>query len=562
MQGRRLQVTIVVAIVIVGVVAATLTGIAQHSHARARLAAIAASRADQLQDALEMLAGLGWATGVALDRGEALEATTFDAVVEQLGLPRRSPAVVGIELHERVEREELEGWLAARQREDPGFELTADADGAVLWPVRYVYPPSLAARLRGVDLGVLPSVAAASEAALTDGQAHLSAATDLLSQDEGEPGAVLAVPFLDRDGEPRGVFGIGLSQANFVNAIEPLDDEVQVTIRDPNSRTFPVVATVGPPPVGDLVEVRAIGRPTEGWVVEVRPTASFVPNWTQLGPWLLGLSTLVVAATTWAAIGALGSREQRAAQLADLRTRELREVVSELAEANTELQRLNTQLREADATKDRFIASVSHELRTPLTVISGFAETLERLPIDDAAARGRLLEPLQRNVRRLDTLVWDLLLLAKLDAGGMAPSPAEVELRAVIDRLAADLDLTDTVDNRVRHGLAVAIDPHHLDHILVNLLANAHRYGAPPIVVSLTREDDVDRIEVLDHGPGLGDEDPDRLLRRFERGRDTGYASGTGLGLAIVAELVELAGGSVRLANASPGTRVEVTLPR
>jgi len=554
---RRIPAVIAGAILAIGLTAAVWSGQAERDHSRERLEAVATSEADRVQDALEALAGLGRAMGVALDRAGTVDERTYAAVVEQLELSERFPAVVGVALVDRVERDALPGWLEGQQRQAPGFRLGADAAGEVLWPVRHAYPEVVRSRLLGVDLGALPAVADAVDAAIATGRSQLSSATELLSQADDLPGAILAVPFIDRDGRTQGVFGIGLSQATFIEAIAPDADRVHVTITNPDSTRFPTVLEEGDPPVGDAVETRRIGLSTTDWVIEVRPTAAFVAPWAQLAPWLLGVSTLLVAGMTWVAVGALGSRERRASELAEHRTRELQDAVADLAAANA-------QLREADEMKDRFLASVSHELRTPLTVIAGFAETLGRLPADDETSREALLGPLRRNVRRLDALVGDLLLLASLDAGGLVAKPEPIALREAVQRLAVDLGLSDegVLDNRVPEDLRLTVDPHHLDHILVNLLANADKHGAPPLTVGAEDEDGSVRLWVRDHGPGLGDDDPRRLLRRFERGSNVDHANGTGLGLAIVAELATLHGGQVRLANADPGARIEVTLPR
>lgn len=562
MRSRHLQVAIVTAILAVGLTAAGWSYVAERDRGLSRLDAIATSEADQIQDAFELLAGVARGTAVAIDRAASVDEVTFDEVIAELELRERFPAVIGMVMIERVARDELAGWEREQQRDDPSYQLIADAGEGTLWPVRFAYPASVHPVLLGADLRLLPEVARAADEAVATGQPQLSGATELISQGDGLPGAVLLVPFVEQATGVERAFGIGLSNESFLEAVEPLGAAIHVTLRDPDNERFPVVLEVGDRPVGDLVETRSIGLPTGSWSVEVRPAPGFDTTGDVLLPWLLAATTAAVALAAWVAIGALTSRERRASQLADQRTAELRDAVSDLADANAELQALNRQLREADELKDRFLASVSHELRTPLTVIGGFAETLQRLPPADEQARDELLGPLRRNVRRLEALVTDLLLLASLDAGRMRANPEPVEIRPVVDRLATDLALEGDgiLRNEVPAGLVATVDPRHLEHILVNLLANADKHGGPPIEVTAARAGAQVRLAVRDHGPGLGEDDPARLLERFERGRGVEHATGTGLGLAIVAELVALGEGTVRLSNANPGTRVEVSL--
>lgn len=543
----RVAVSVACTLVIIGLVAVG-AGRMQRAQDTQRLTAIAASEAADIQAELGRLVELGTAVALAVRERPVVDQAGFDALLEGLGLERRFATVEAIAVLEPVAREDLAGWWAARRGGAPPAAINRDAGGGQLLLVAYGYPSREAELLTGVDLTALEATFEAASRTMASGEPHLSRAAELVVLGPDTPGATLHVPLTDPDGTIRGTIVIGLSGQSFLDALLPLPGAVHVTIREPTSQRYPVVAEIGPEPWagrGATVATHAVGLPSSDWVVEVRPTAGFA---TLVGRWIVELTFgagLLVAGLVGLAVYGLASREQAASALAAARTRDL-----EVA---------NERLRHTDAIKDRFLAAVSHELRTPLTVIAGIAETLRRLP-PDAAAPGELLDPLDRNVRRLDVLVGDVLLLAGLDAGALRLRVEPIRLDRELRRLAADHGPVG-VELDVPEHLVAWSDPRHLDRILSNLLANAVRHGAPPIEVAARAEGDAVRLSVRDHGPGLGDEQLATLTERFARGSRADRSTGTGLGLALARELVEHAGGRLWVEDAGPGARFVVVLP-
>ncbi|MCV2394919.1 HAMP domain-containing histidine kinase [Actinotalea sp. M2MS4P-6] len=261
----------------------------------------------------------------------------------------------------------------------------------------------------------------------------------------------------------------------------------------------------------------------------------------------------------------------------------------------------------------QFVADASHELRTPLASIRGYAELVQRLPEplpDDAV---RAMERVESESRRMTTLVEDLLLLARLDAG-RALDRDEVDMVGLAVDAVADahvagrdhvwrLDLGDgdvledtaggptddgasatttddgTVPEAVTEDLDFADpepalvlgDDHRLRQVLVNLLANA-RVHTPPgttVTTSVRVEGDQVVVRVCDDGPGIAPELLPRLFQRFTRGdaartpmagRDAGAGS-TGLGLAIVHAVVAAHGGQIEVDGTPGATTFTVRLP-
>lgn len=216
----------------------------------------------------------------------------------------------------------------------------------------------------------------------------------------------------------------------------------------------------------------------------------------------------------------------------------------------------------------RFIADASHELRTPLSSIRGYAQLSlgEAGPMTPTQARS--FDRIESEAQRMASLVDDLLLLARLDAG-QALRREEVELTllavdAVSDAQAADathewrLDVTDDL-------ISVPGDENRLRQVIANLLRNAqtHTPAGTTVTLSLTREGSEAVLRVADTGPGIDPGVADRLFDRFARADDARNrdAGSTGLGLSIAQAITEAHGGRISVESAPGRTVFEVRLP-
>ena len=224
-----------------------------------------------------------------------------------------------------------------------------------------------------------------------------------------------------------------------------------------------------------------------------------------------------------------------------------------------------TEAHEIDALRKEFVARVSHELRTPLTAILGITQTLQRRGDRlDAEQRAQFVAVAERQSRRLQRLVDDLLWSARIDTNTPTAAPKPVGLPTCLDHVAATLSdlLPDGFEVDV-DDIHVRADPDHLEQILTNLLVNAVRYGAPPIAVrAVTRRGTV-IVEVSDHGPGVPGDFESQLFTSFSQASigDRREAQGLGLGLSIVASLTAANAGHVRYRRHDDRTCFEVTLP-
>ncbi|HSB70554.1 MAG TPA: ATP-binding protein [Candidatus Methylomirabilis sp.] len=237
-----------------------------------------------------------------------------------------------------------------------------------------------------------------------------------------------------------------------------------------------------------------------------------------------------------------------------------------------EVARLYAKTREREQLRMEFFANINHELRTPLALILGPVwKILEAGGLADDARRD--LEIVERNARLLLRHVNDLLDLAKIDAGRMAPKYAEVDL-AHLTRvtasnfkcLAAERDVRYVID--APGSLPAEADPPQVERVLLNLLSNAFKFTPAGGSVRVAGRSEGDRaiLEVEDTGPGVPPHLREAIFERFRQveGGSARRFGGTGLGLSIAKEFVTLHGGSITVGDPPGGTgsvfRVELPL--
>ncbi len=308
-----------------------------------------------------------------------------------------------------------------------------------------------------------------------------------------------------------------------------------------------------------LALMGVIAAAAVGWVVVRR----------QLRPLREVASTAHEVALLPLAEGAVGVT----ARVPERLTHEATEVGQVGAALNTLLGHVERALDERHRSEQqvrRFVADASHELRTPLAVINGYAELSRRADRVDADHLVQNMEKVHAEAARMSTLVDDLLLLARLDAGRPLERK-EVDLTRLVLESVADsqvvapghhwlLDLPD-------EPVTVSGDGGRLHQVVSNLLSNARRHTPPGTRVTARVRRDLDGrsavVVVEDDGPGIPVELQGQVFERFARGDTarTRSAGGTGLGLSLVKAIVEAHRGTITV-DSRPGlTRLTVVLP-
>jgi two-component system OmpR family sensor kinase len=380
------------------------------------------------------------------------------------------------------------------------------------------------------------------------------------------------------------------------------DGRVWMAVNDRDAEpAIPANNDVGPEPVtvgsldGSSTRWRAVSvRGEHGELITVAIDLSDVQStvraltWSQVGIGLAVLLVLGVAGfvVVYRSLRPLAEVEQTAAAIAagELERRvPQRDPRTEVGRLSLALNGMLAQIQRAVASSDqsaeqartsedrmrRFITDASHELRTPLTTIRGFAELYRQGAARDVEL---LMSRIESESRRMGLLVEDLLLLARLDA----QRPLE-QHRVDLLALATDAvhDAQSIAPNRpiameVFDGPGtpeVIGDEARLRQVLGNLVSNAlqHTPETAGIIVRVGTRGANAILEVIDKGPGMSQEDAQRVFERFYRA-DSSRArasGGTGLGLSIVDSLVYAHGGTVTVMTApGQGCRFQVDLPR
>lgn len=230
-------------------------------------------------------------------------------------------------------------------------------------------------------------------------------------------------------------------------------------------------------------------------------------------------------------------------------------------------------LQEARARELRFVGDVAHELRTPVAALVGEASLLHAHLADPALSPDarRAGELLVHDVARLKRLIEDLLEISRLDAGAEEVRFEEIDTITFLRKMAHARNWPDTVTVEGPPGLVITTDRRRLERILVNLVENALRHGAPPVEVGVhvvsgpPGADPQLVIDVTDHGRGIPPEAARHVFERFYKAdpsRSSRGGAGSGLGLAIAWENTRLLGGLLQVkSREGEGSRFLVRLP-
>ena len=228
-----------------------------------------------------------------------------------------------------------------------------------------------------------------------------------------------------------------------------------------------------------------------------------------------------------------------------------------------------TAAEEAVRMRDDFLSIASHELYTPIAGLTLAVQGVMRDATRLTPREQRLLVLTERHCQRLVKLIEDLLNVTRIQAGKLALSFDEFDLRAlsqeVVDLLEEELNQAGSrVVWRAEAPVVGTWDRARMEQVVTNLVLNAIKYGAgKPIQIHLAAEDDKARLVIADNGIGI---EPSRLpyvFERFERGVSARHYGGLGLGLYISRQIVVAHGGSIGVeSELGVGTAFVVELPR
>ncbi|GAA2609860.1 HAMP domain-containing sensor histidine kinase [Actinomadura fulvescens] len=315
--------------------------------------------------------------------------------------------------------------------------------------------------------------------------------------------------------------------------------------------------------------IRLTTAPDSAVVYAAKPMPAFMVS--GLLEALLSVAVLILSAlvawVTWRVVGrTLRPVEAIRAQLAEISGSDLSRRVpepcgeGEIAElARTANQTLD-RLERAVERQRQFASDASHELRTPIAGLRANLEDAAMHP-DDTDLNDTVRSAL-RDTDRLESIVTDLLLLARIGTGGLT-AQEEIDLAALVgaevrQRGSSLLSCTRMDPDATVRGVRM-----QLVRLLGNLLDNAERYADERVEIEVFTEESQAILRVTDDGAGIDPRDRERVFERFTRldsARSRG-AGGTGLGLAIAREIAQAHGGVLDLEDSARGARFVLRLP-
>jgi signal transduction histidine kinase len=251
--------------------------------------------------------------------------------------------------------------------------------------------------------------------------------------------------------------------------------------------------------------------------------------------------------------------------------REVALVAESFNEMAGEVESTVASLREVDELKTRFLSTVSHELRTPLTSISGYLQLLEQGVVGELTPEQLgYVHVAQRNGERLASLIDDLLMLSRFDAGRIDLKSEPVDLAEQLRNLREEMQpVADKGESRLEletaGDLVVEGDARRLQQSFANLVSNAIKFNRPggEVKISAAARNGAAVVEVTDEGVGIPPGELTRIGERFFRASTTTNVPGTGLGLAITREIVERHGGTLEIeSEVGSGSTFRISLPR
>lgn len=217
------------------------------------------------------------------------------------------------------------------------------------------------------------------------------------------------------------------------------------------------------------------------------------------------------------------------------------------------------------------IHAVSHELRTPVARIRFGVQMIE--DCQDQASLQKQLDGIDGDIQELDELIDEILTYARLEQGGPVFSLQETSVTDIVRQVVAEqqlvrpeLSIQDNIDEMSERWALSDVEPRYLHRAIQNLVGNAGRYAAGKVVVSCHFDEDNCRIDVEDDGPGIPEEDWEKVFTAFARLDDsrTRTSGGYGLGLSIVRRILYWHGGQafVGTSDTLGGARFSLVWPR
>jgi len=238
---------------------------------------------------------------------------------------------------------------------------------------------------------------------------------------------------------------------------------------------------------------------------------------------------------------------------------------------NREIQQKSKEIKDIEAAKSRWFINISHELRTPLTLIKGPMEILSNDELSNENKRN--LQIALRNVKKLESLVNEILDLTKIEEGTVDLNYSQVEIDRLLSELITSFDssakmknIAFSYRNQLTESTFLKIDKNKISKVINNLLTNALKFTPEDgsITVRLLESADDVIIEISDTGDGISKDEVHHIFDRFYQSKNSKQVgnAGSGIGLSLSKEIVSLHQGDIKVkSRLGKGSTFSIMLP-
>ncbi len=239
-----------------------------------------------------------------------------------------------------------------------------------------------------------------------------------------------------------------------------------------------------------------------------------------------------------------------------------KELENKVKKATAELQKAYEELKQTERFKSEFFSNVTHDLKTPITAIKGAADLLIR---KESNPYGQII---MKNVEKLSRMINDILDCTKLEYGQFELKKEKEDITDLIEDaiftvspLAMEKGINISFKNSLNGNSLLWLDRSKLSRAVVNILTNAIKFSPPnsSVNIEVKEKDNSIHISIEDYGPGIPDEEKDKVFQKFYKNSNDGM----GLGLFIAKGIVEAHGGKIWISKPGHrGTIFNILIPR
>ncbi|PRC91183.1 DUF4118 domain-containing protein [Solimicrobium silvestre] len=221
---------------------------------------------------------------------------------------------------------------------------------------------------------------------------------------------------------------------------------------------------------------------------------------------------------------------------------------------------------EAERLRNSLLSAISHDLRTPLTAIIGLSSTLVEQSQLSEKIRSELIHGINEEAQHMNSLIINLLDMAKLQSGKVVLNKQWQPIDEVIGsalRISSQLTAKHQIKLEIDKNCPIlSFDAVLIERVLCNLIENAVKYGHDQILIKAKVKDDEFILSVIDNGRGLPAGMEEKIFEKFTRGEKESATHGVGLGLAICKAIIETHNGKIWATNAPmQGANISFSLP-